>query len=156
MNEDEPLFNLKEHIKVQTDVQPESQILLMVSQHLEARVGINSLVKGYPPTDAENPIFLYSIDNNNVTLPVELDLPKFPSFPNSISVENDASLAKVACSVGHECKRRVESYSRMDVLMKNCVEQFIDMLRETLTKLLESVHLKRNQLRFYHFAQRTD
>lgn len=137
MNEDEPLFNLKEHIKAQSDVQPESQILLMGSQHLEARVGINSLVKGYPPTDAESPIFLYSIDNNNVTLPVELDLPKFPSFPNSISVENDASLAKVACSVGHECKRRVESYSRMDMLMKNCVEQFIDMLRDTLTKLLE-------------------
>lgn len=137
MNEDEPLYNLKEHIKVQSDVQPESQILLLASQHLEARVGINSLVKGYPPTDAENPIFLYSIDNNNVTLPIELDLPKFPSFPNSISVENDASLAKVACSVGHECKRRVENYSRMDVLMKNCVEQFIDMLRDTLTKLLE-------------------
>lgn len=137
MNEDEPLYNLKEHIKVQSDVQPESQILLLTSQHLEARVGINSLVKGYPPTDAENPIFLYSIDNNNVILPIEMELPKFPSFPNSISVENDASLAKVACSVGHECKRRVESYSRMDTLMKNSVEQFIDMLRETLTKLLE-------------------
>lgn len=137
MNDDEPLYNFKEHIKAQTDVQPQFQILLLGSQHLEERVGVNSFVKGYPPTDAESPIFLYATDNNNVTLPAELDLPKFPSFPNSISVENDASLAKVACSVGHECKRRVENYSHMDVLMKDCVEQFIEMLRENLTKLSE-------------------
>lgn len=137
MNEDEPLFNLKEHIKVQTDVQPESQILILGSQHLEAKVGTSSLVKGYPPTSADSPIFLYSIDNNNVTIPVELDLPKFPTFPNSVSVENDASLAKMACSVGHECKRRIEIYSQMDFLMKSCVEQFIVVLRETITKLVE-------------------
>lgn len=137
MNEDEPLFNFKEYIKLQTDVQPESQILLLDNQHLEDKVGINTLVKGYPPTSAENPIFLYSIDNNNVTIPVELELPKFPTFPNSVSVENDASLAKVGCSVGHECKRRVETYSRMDLLMKNSVEQFIVMLKNTLTKLIE-------------------
>lgn len=134
---DEPLFNLKEHIKMQTDVQPESQILLLENEHLEAKVGANSLVKGYPPTETEAPIFLYSSDNNNVTVPPELELPKFPTFPNSVSVENDASLAKVACSVGHECKRRVESYSRMDNLMKRGVLQFIEMLRVNLCKLLE-------------------
>lgn len=137
MNDDESLFNLKEHVKVQTDVQPESQILLMGNQHLEVRVGVISLVRGYPQTDAESPIFLYSIDNNNVILPPEMELPKFPSFPNSASVENDASLAKVACSVGHECKRRVENYSRMDLLVKDCVAQFIQVLIDTLTKLLE-------------------
>lgn len=137
MNEDEPLYNLKEHIKLQSDVQPESQILLLGNQHLETKVGMNTLVKGYPPTDMNNPIFLYSIDNNNVTIPVELDLPKFPTFPNAISVENDASLAKVACSVGHECKRRLENYARMDSLVKGCVEQFICVLRETITRLIE-------------------
>ena len=137
MNEDDTIFSLKEHIQLQTDVQPESQILLLEIQHLEARVGTNSLVKGYPTTDAESPIFLYSGDNNNVTLPEELELPKFPTFPNAISVENDASLAKVACSVGHECKRRLECYSRKDRLMKAAVESFILMLIETLTKLSE-------------------
>ena len=143
MDMDGPLYNLKEHIKLHTDVQTESQILLLGNEHLEAKVGINSLVKGYPPTDTDNPIFLYSTDNNNVTIPNELELPKFPTFPNSVSVENDASQAKVACSVGHECKRRIETYSRIDSLIKNGVQQFIEMLRVNLTKLLEKTqHLQ--------------
>lgn len=133
----EPLFNVKEHIKLQTDVKTESQILLLDNEHLEDKVGANSHVSSYPPTTAENPIFLYSTDNNNVTVPAELELPKFPTFPNSVSVENDASLAKVGCSVGHECKRRIETYSKMDHLMKLGVQQFIEMLRTTLVKLLE-------------------
>lgn len=137
MTEDEHLFHLKEYIKVQTDVLPESQILILGNQHLEEKVGQNTLVRGYPTTNAENPIFLYSIDNNNVTIPSELDLPKFPTFPNAVSVENDASLSKLACSVGHECKRRIETYSRMDQLVKFSVEQFIEVLRDTITKLIE-------------------
>lgn len=137
MNDDEPYFNLKEHIKLQTDVMPESQILILTNQDMEEKVGSNSLVKGFPQTTASDPIFLYSIDNNNVTIPNELDMPKFPTFPNSVSVENDASLSKMACSVGHECKRRIEMYSRMDLLMKKSVEQFIEVLRDTISKLLE-------------------
>lgn len=50
----------------------------------------------FPETDTQSPIFLYSKDNNNVQLPNQLDLPKSPVFPNSVSVENDASLAKVS------------------------------------------------------------
>ncbi|XP_031623929.1 serine/threonine-protein kinase TBK1 [Contarinia nasturtii] len=137
MNDDEPFFNLKEHIKLQTDVQPESQILIMNNQDMEEKVGTNSLVKGFPPTTELTPIFLYSVDNNNVTIGSELDLPKFPTFPNAVSVENDASLSKMGCSVGHECKRRIEMYSRMDQLMKYSVEQFIVVLRDTISKLLE-------------------
>lgn len=137
MGMDEPLFNLKEHIRLQTEVQPESQILLIGNEELEAKVGANSTVRGYPLTGTEQPIFLYSTDNNNVTVPMELELPKFPIFSNTVSVENDANLAKVGCSVGHECKRRVENYSRMDSLMKIGVQQFIEMLRVNLCKLLE-------------------
>lgn len=137
MNEDQQFFHLKEHIRAQTDVIPECQILIFNNQHLESKVGSNSLVKGYPATSPENPIFLYSIDNNNVTIPAELELPKFPTFPNAVSVENDASLSKLACSVGHECKRRIETYSRLDLLVKRSVEQFIEVLRDTITKLIE-------------------
>lgn len=137
MNDDEPFFNLREHVKLQTDVMPESQILILSNQDMEEKIGTNSLVRGFPQTTAENPIFLYSVDNNNVTIPAELDMPKFPIFPNAVSVENDASLSKMACSVGHEYKRRIEMYSRMDQLMKDSVEQFIVVLRDTITKLLE-------------------
>lgn len=137
MNEDEPFFNIKEHIKLQTDVQTESQILILNNQDMEEKIGSNSLVKGFPPTSDKSPIFLYSIDNNNVTIPVDSDLPKFPTFPNAVSVENDASLSKMGCSVGHESKRRIENYSHMDEMMKKSVEQFIEVLRDTISKLLE-------------------
>lgn len=137
MSEDDSLFNFKEHIELQTDVHPESQILLLGNEHLEKKVEANTLIKGYPKTEADSPIFLYSTDNNNVTIPSEPELPKFPSFPNSVSVENDASLAKVGCSVGHECKRRIETYSRMDRLLKVGVEEFIEMLKYSLIALSE-------------------
>lgn len=137
MSEDDSLFNFKEHIELQTDVHPESQILLLENEHFEKKVGLNTLIKGYPKTEADSPIFLYSTDNNNVAIPNELELPKFPSFPNSVSVENDASLAKVGCSVGHECKRRIEVYSRMDRLLKIGVDEFIQMLKYSLVALME-------------------
>lgn len=53
------------------------------------------LAKAFPKTSTEQPIYLYSNDDNNVQLPQQLELPKFPVFPPNVSVENDASLAKV-------------------------------------------------------------
>lgn len=134
---EDTMYNLKEHIQLQSNVPPDSQILLLCNEHLEGKVGSNTHVKGYPITTTETPIFLYSKENNNVLLPAELDLPKFPTFPNGVSVENDASLAKVACSVGHECKRRVENYATMDDLIKQGVEQFIETLKATQKNLLK-------------------
>lgn len=80
---------------------------------------------------------LFNTENYNVILPTEWDLPKFPSFPNGVSVENDASLAKVACSVGHECKRRIENYSLLDALMNKAVLQSSGFLSGLLEKLLK-------------------
>lgn len=54
-----------------------------------------SIAKAFPETTTDNPIFLYSNDDTNVQLPPQIELPKFPVFPNNTSVENDASLAKV-------------------------------------------------------------
>ncbi|GAB0093300.1 serine/threonine-protein kinase TBK1 [Sergentomyia squamirostris] len=139
MNMDEPLFNLKEHIRLQTEVRSESQLLLLDNQCLEDRVGAETSVRGYPETSSEDPIFMLSIDNNNVTLPAETEQPKFPTFPNTVSVENDASMAKMSCSVGHDAKRRTEMYSVMDRLIKSGVRQFITMLKNCLTKLLDRV-----------------
>ncbi|KAL1396039.1 hypothetical protein pipiens_010802 [Culex pipiens pipiens] len=137
MDPEETFFNLKEHIFVQTEVPHSSQLLLMESELFELRVGANSSARGYSATVADDPLMLFNIENNNVTLPAELDLPKFPSFPSGVSVENDASLAKVACSVGHECKRRVEVFSMLDTLMTKAVEQFAGLLKNLLVKLLE-------------------
>lgn len=120
IEKDQTLYALKEHIQLQTDVTSINQLTLLGSSHLEIKVGANSLgkignilctiicdtiikyylitVRGYPKTDTETPLMLFSIENNNVSLPAELELPKFPSFPNIVSVENDASLAKVFIS----------------------------------------------------------
>lgn len=56
-------------------------------------------------------ILYYSKENNNVQVCESSDVPKFPVFQNVISVENDASLGKLACSVGHVCKRRINRLS---------------------------------------------
>lgn len=137
MDPDEPLFHFKEHVNLQTDVNADNQLLLFDEEHLEEKVGANTAVRGYPETTVFKPIMLFSVENNNVSLPKELEIPKFPSFPTGVSVENDASLAKVACSVGNECKRRIESYSKMDTLIQSGIERLIGLLKVTLNKLLD-------------------
>lgn len=137
MDPDEPLFHFKEHVNLQTDVNPDNQLLLFDDEHLEEKVGANTAVRGYPPTTIFKPIMLLSVENNNVSLPKELELPKFPTFPAGVSVENDASLAKVSCSVGHECKRRVEGYTKIDTLIQSGILRFIGLLKVTLNKLSE-------------------
>lgn len=137
MDPDEPLFHFKEHVNLQTDVNVDNQLLLFDEEHLEDKVGANTAVRGYPKTEIFKPIMLFSVENNNVSLPKELELPKFPSFPTGVSVENDASLAKVGCSVGHECKRRIESFSKMDTLIQNGISRLIGLLKVTLNKLLD-------------------
>ncbi|KAH8392220.1 hypothetical protein KR215_003556 [Drosophila sulfurigaster] len=134
---DEQIDNFRERIFLQTEVPLEKQILLFNNEHLEKKVTPRTIAKAFPGTTTEQPIFLYSNDDNNVQLPQQLELPKFPVFPPNVSVENDASLAKTACSVGHECKRRVDIFTTMDILIKKGVEQFIEMLITTITLLLK-------------------
>lgn len=137
MDPDEKLFHFKEHVNLQSDVNADNQLLLFDEELLEEKVGIETSVRGYPTTTILKPIMLLSVDNNNVSLPKELDLPKFPTFPANVSVENDASLAKVACSVGHECKRRIENFSKTDTLIQSGIVGFVGLLKVTLNKLLD-------------------
>ncbi|XP_032585275.1 serine/threonine-protein kinase TBK1 isoform X2 [Drosophila mojavensis] len=134
----EQIDNFRERIFLQTEVPVEKQILLFNNEHLEKKISPRTIAKAFPKTTTEHPIFLYSNDDNNVQLPQQLELPKFPVFPPNVSVENDASLAKAACSVGHECKRRVDIFTTMDILIKKAVEQFIEMLITTITLLLKN------------------
>lgn len=59
------------------------------------------LGKNYPKTKEDDPLILIYKNNNTATsfsisLSPELDIPKFPVFPNLVSVEHDASQAKVS------------------------------------------------------------
>lgn len=130
-------------INEQTDVPVENQILLFKDSHFYGIVKKSTPGRMYPQTEETKPIFLFSNENNNVAFIPERELPKFPEFPNHVSVENDASLAKTACSVGHVCRRRVEKYSKYSQLTHDCVQ----MLSFVVTNELTNVLNKNNSLR---------
>ncbi|XP_058058074.1 inhibitor of nuclear factor kappa-B kinase subunit epsilon [Anopheles bellator] len=151
---EQSFVHLREHILAQTDVPHASQLLLLDNELFEVKVGSNTSARGYPPTEAISPVMLFNTENYNVILPTEWDLPKFPTFPNGVSVENDASLAKVACSVGHECKRRIENFSLLDALMNKAVLQSSGFLSGLLEKLLKRTqHLEEIQRVIYELAK---
>uniref|UniRef100_A0A1B6LYB1 Protein kinase domain-containing protein n=1 Tax=Graphocephala atropunctata TaxID=36148 RepID=A0A1B6LYB1_9HEMI len=128
----------------QSDVPVDNQILLLKDSHFYGIVKRSTPGRMYPHTEEIEPIYLLSNDlNSNVAFIPERDIPKFPEFPSQVNVENDASLAKTACSVGHVCKRRVERYSKCSQLTHNCVQMFNVVVSNELTSVLN----KNNSLR---------
>ncbi|KAJ9577300.1 hypothetical protein L9F63_006139 [Diploptera punctata] len=143
MHPDETYEELQCLVREQTDVSAANQILLYQESALLSTVEDTTPGRGYPSTLEDKPLMLFSKENNNVTLASEADIPNFPTFPNLVSVETDASLAKTACSVGHACKRRVEKQSRCSLLIHACVDQFTALV----SKDLEVLDTKSQKLR---------
>uniref|UniRef100_A0A1B6MIR5 Protein kinase domain-containing protein n=1 Tax=Graphocephala atropunctata TaxID=36148 RepID=A0A1B6MIR5_9HEMI len=124
-------------IMEQSDVSVDNQILLLNDSHFYSIVKRSTPGRMYPHTEEIEPIYLLSNDpNSNAAFIPERDIPKFHEFPREVNVENDASLAKTACSVGHVCKRRVESYSKCSQLTHNCVQMFNVVVSNELTSVL--------------------
>lgn len=134
---DETYEHLQTYIAEQTEIQPDNQILIFRNLIFLLVVEENMPARGYPKTSIDEPIMLYSKENNNIYLNTDSDTPKFPVFPNLVSVENDATQAKTACSVGHVCKREVERLSQSSQLMQACVDNFTNLVTKDLTKLHE-------------------
>ncbi|KAL1129917.1 hypothetical protein AAG570_012861 [Ranatra chinensis] len=128
--------NLRELIREQCDVSPDDQIILFNDKHLLETVDENTSCKNYPQTEENNPIMLFSNENNNVTISVENDVPKLPTFSNLVDVENDASVAKTICSIGHVCKWRVETLSLASKLTHDSVRTFAYVVKDELTRVL--------------------
>ncbi|XP_047117169.1 serine/threonine-protein kinase TBK1 [Schistocerca piceifrons] len=126
-------------IMEQTEVSPASQIIIFQEKHLLSYIETSTLGRGYPNTRDDDPIMLFSRENNNVTAYYDVELPKFPTFPNLVSVENDASLAKSACSVGHAFKRRIERLHRSCKLTHMCAEQFSAVVCQSLDNVCSQV-----------------
>ncbi|XP_045452666.1 inhibitor of nuclear factor kappa-B kinase subunit epsilon [Melitaea cinxia] len=129
---EEKYEHLQTYICEQTSVVAESQILLYKDTLLLSEIDENTLGKNYPETTAEVPLMLFNKNNNNVSMAPEPEIPKFPVFPNIVSVENDASQAKTACSVGHVVKRRVEALCAVSVLCGACVTRWGALLAARL------------------------
>ncbi|XP_015593798.1 serine/threonine-protein kinase TBK1 isoform X1 [Cephus cinctus] len=137
LHPEEKLVALQTHIQDQSDVPAHAQILLLGEITLTSLVEESTPGKGYPTTTHDRPVMLFSRENNNVILPVESELPKFPVFSNLVSVENDASQAKVACSVGHVCKRRIDRLAYCSKQCQDSVEAFNGLVTADLTRVLE-------------------
>lgn len=125
---DEKYEHLQTYICEQSSVVAESQILLYKDKLMLTEINDNTLGKDYPDTTADEPLMLFNKNNNNVSMAPEPEIPKFPVFPNIVSVENDASQAKTACSVGHVVRRRVEALCAASVLCGACVTRWGSLL----------------------------
>ncbi|XP_068620680.1 inhibitor of nuclear factor kappa-B kinase subunit epsilon [Battus philenor] len=132
---EEKYEHLQTYICEQTSVVAESQILLYQEKLLLSEIDDNTPGKRYPETRAEEPLMLFNKNNNNVSMAPEPDVPKFPVFPNIVSVENDASQAKTACSVGHVVRRRVEALCASAVLCARCVTRWGALLTARLQRV---------------------
>ena len=66
------------------------------------------------------PVFIERVSSSHIFFSAA----KFPTIPSTLSVENDAILAKMACNVGYEFKRRVTTYSLSCSLMEYAVSMF--------------------------------
>lgn len=137
LHPEEKLVALQVHVQDQTEIPPHAQILLFGDMSLTNLVEESTPGKGYPSTTDDKPLMLFSRENNNVVLPADSELPKFPVFANLVSVENDASQAKVACSVGHVCKRRIDKLALCSKLSQDAIKAFSGLLSTELTRVLE-------------------
>lgn len=136
LHPDETYNELQNLLMEQTDITPQNQILLLKEKPLLNTVDETTLGRGYPKFDEMEPVMLFSKENNNVNIVSEGDVPKFPTFQNTISVESDASLGKVACSVGHMCKRRIEKISKASKFCHSCVLAFTTAICNDLDKVV--------------------
>ncbi|KAB0789972.1 hypothetical protein PPYR_04663 [Photinus pyralis] len=135
---DETYEQLQGYILEQTNIAPNHQILLFKQDLFVDVVGLNTRSGGYPTTTEEDPLIVFNEENNNIVPLPDLELPKFPEFPTLVSVENDASQAKLACSIGHICKRRVEKLSRSSNLIHKAAKYFMRFI----TFELKNLHTK--------------
>ncbi|CAD6238655.1 GSCOCG00008505001-RA-CDS [Cotesia congregata] len=149
LHPEDKISALKNHIQEQTDILPHAQIILFGETLLSKLIDENRVAKGFPGTTIENPFCVFSRENNNVVSAVINGLNKkcesiiFPTFANLVSVENDASQAKLACSVGHSCKRIVDRLAIASKLAQDSVNAFVNLLSSELKRLTKQVdHLR--------------
>ena len=89
----------------------------------------------FPDTSDINPVIMFAKNNNSVKFADDRDLATFPTLPNLVSVENDATLAKSATAVGYAHKRKIEQYTKCARVMGIAVKQLVEVIKQQLDKL---------------------
>ena len=69
----------------------------------------------------ENQVIMFAKNNNSVKFGDDRELATFPTLPNLVSVENDATLAKSATAVGYAHKRKIEQMTRCIIINTNMI-----------------------------------
>ncbi len=136
LDREEKLENLQLLLTEQTEVEPVQQILLLDKSFLSHHVDNSTPGTSYPDTNRLEPIVMFCKENNNISLGIDKDVPAFPTFPNLVSVENDATLAKNSCAVGYAYQRKIEAYSRCAKVMGSVA---VKTLSEVITLQLEKL-----------------
>ena len=156
LDKGENLENLEMLLTEQTEVEPNHQILLFEDKLLSSMVESNTPGTSFPDTTRTQPIIMFSKENNNVALSIDREVPPFPTLPNLVSVENDATLAKSACAVGYAYRRKIEAYARCSLNTKQAVKLLSEVISRQLEKLQEIAErckamtkLTENQLKFF-------
>ncbi|KAG5881593.1 hypothetical protein JTB14_031067 [Gonioctena quinquepunctata] len=151
---DETYQHFQNYITEQTEIQEASQILIYQNSLFMSFIDEYTLATGYPTTTKEDPLFLFDRENNNITIILDPELPKFNDFSSVVSVENDAVQAKFACSIGHQCKRQIEKYSLFSKLIRDTVENFTKYINTELKQLHQNTqHLLDKTMIFNNTAQ---
>ena len=119
----------------QTDVEPGSQILLLEENLITKYVDPGTPGTSFPDTSDTSPIIMFAKNNNSVKFADDRDLATFPTLPNLVSVENDATLAKSATAVGYAHKRKIEQYTKCARIMGIAVKQLVEVIKQQLDKL---------------------
>jgi len=131
-----------EHLQLllteQTDVEPGSQILLLNDTLLSKQVESNTPGTSFPETSDQHPVIMFAKNNNSVKFGDDRELATFPTLPNLVSVENDATLAKSATAVGYAHKRKIEQMTRCARIMGVAVKQLVEVVSVQLEKLQDA------------------
>lgn len=140
MHPEEMYCDLLEHVKEQTDVPVRNQIILFDNKHILQNLSDTTSAKDYPDSSDDDPFFLFSSENNNVNIPIDADHPKLPSYPNTVNVENDASIAKTICSISHVGKRRIDKLCLASKLTHRSVNMFNSVVQQELLGVIEKTN----------------
>jgi len=119
----------------QTDISPEHQIILFKGSSICSLAGDGEkLSSEIPSTSDGQPLILCHREINSVSMDWSTkDLAKFPAFPNLVNVENDATLGKQNCAVGHAHRRRIEKICRSVSLIGQAVTTIVQAVANDLT-----------------------
>ncbi|XP_023932417.1 serine/threonine-protein kinase TBK1-like [Lingula anatina] len=140
INKTETYAKFQDAIAEQTDIRASAQFLLFQNHHFTKIVQSMTLVERYPKTSPQDPVFLYftDVDSALFTRLPELQIPKYPKFGTSISLENDYPLAKKCAGNTEYIVRKLRLINLQQVLLDKAMTMYIQIIKFEISGYQES------------------